>query len=129
MDLVADQLFNYKWFRTLAVEDVFTRECILTHVGQSIKDVAAIHAFEHCFATHSKPRSIQVDNRPEFMSKGLDLWASQQGMNLVFSCPGKPTDNAYIESFNGSFQEECLQTHWFLSLEDATMKIDLSRKE
>jgi len=59
----------------------------------------------------------------------LDLWAYQQGINLVFSRPGKPTDNAYIESFNGSFREECLQTHWFLSLEDATMKIESWRKD
>ena len=87
------------------------------------------NALERLCVVHGKAESIQVDNGPEFVSKELDLWASQQGINLLFSRPGKPTDNAYIESFNGSFREECLQTHWFLSLQDATMKIESWRKD
>ena len=129
MDFVADQLFNGKWFRTLTVVDVFTRECLLLHVGQSIKGIDVVNAPAQLCAVHGKPESIQVDNGPEFVSRELDLWAYQQGISLVFSRPGKPTDNAYIESFNGSFREECLQTHWFLSLEDATMKIESWRKD
>ncbi len=69
MDFVADQLFNGRWFRTLTLVDVFTRECLLTHVGQSIKGIDVVHALEHCCALHGKPRSIQVDNGPEFVSK------------------------------------------------------------
>ena len=129
MDFVADQLSNGKWFRTLTVVDVFTRECLLLHVGQSIKGIDMVNALAQLCAVHGKPERIQVDNGPEFVSRELDLWAYQQGISLVFSRPGKPTDNAYIESFNGSFREECLQTHWFLSLEDATMKIESWRKD
>ena len=71
--------------------------------------------------THER---IQVDNGSEFVSKALDLWAYQQHVILDFSRPGRPQDNAHIESFNGSFRDECLNTHWFLSLEDAAEKIE-----
>ena len=63
------------------------------------------------------------------MSKALDLWASLEGVRLHFSRPGKPSDNALIESFNGSFRDECLQTNWFLSLEDARAKIEQWRRD
>lgn len=129
MDFVSDQLFNGKWFRTLTVVDVFTRECLCTHIGQSMKGTDVVQALERLCIHRQKPSAIRVDNGPEFVSKELDLWAYQKGIGLVFSRPGKPTDNAYIESFNGSFREECLQTHWFLSLEDAKIKIETWRKD
>lgn len=129
MDFVADQLFNGKWFRTLTLVDVFTRECLLTHVGQSIKGTDVVYALEQVCSQRGTPETIRVDNGPEFVSKELDLWAYRCGVKLSFSRPGKPTDNPHIESFNGSFREECLQTHWFLSLEDATMKIESWRKD
>lgn len=66
------------------------------------------------------PEKIRVDNGSEFISKALDKWAYDNHVILDFSRPGKPTDNTYIESFNGSFRDECLNTNWFLSLEDAT---------
>jgi putative transposase len=75
------------------------------------------------------PKVIRVDNGPEFISKDLDLWAYENGVTLDFSRPGKPTDNAYIESFNGSFRDECLNVNWFLSLEDAREKIEAWRIE
>ena len=68
-------------------------------------------------------------NGPEFISKALDRWAYDHGVTLDFSRPGKPTDNPYIESFNGSFRDECLNLHWFLSLEDAREKIEAWRRE
>jgi len=129
MDFVADQLFNGKWFRTLTLVDVFTRECLLTHVGQSIKGTDVVYALEQVCSRRGTPQTIRVDNGPEFVSKELDLWAYHCGVKLSFSRPGKPTDNPHIESFNGSFREECLQTHWFLSLEDARMKIESWRKD
>jgi putative transposase len=129
MDFVSDQLFNGKWFRTLTVVDVFTRECLLTHVGQSIKGADVVYALEQMCLQRGTPEAIRVDNGPEFVSKELDLWAYRCGVKLSFSRPGKPTDNPHIESFNGSFREECLQTHWFLSLEDARMKIESWRKD
>ena len=65
------------------------------------------------------PRRIQADNGPEFVSLVLDKWAYENNVTLDFSRPGKPTDNPFIESFNGSFRDECLNTNWFMSLEDA----------
>jgi len=67
---------------------------------------------------------IQVDNVSEFISKALDKWAYENHITLDFSRPSKPTDNPFIESFNGSFRDECLNTNWFLSLEDAITKIE-----
>ena len=78
---------------------------------------------------HGKPSRTFLDNGPEFISKALDLWAYQTGVTLDFSRSGKPTDNAYIESFNGSFRDECLNVNWFLSMEDARTKIEAWRQE
>jgi len=75
------------------------------------------------------PDRIQVDNGSEFISKALDKWAYENDVVLDFSRPGKPTDNPFIESFNGSFRDECLNSHWFLSLEDAREKIEAWRDE
>ena len=65
------------------------------------------------------PERVRVDNGSEFISKALDKWADENNAVFDFSRPGKPTDNAFIESFNGSCRDECLNSHWFLSLEDA----------
>ena len=75
------------------------------------------------------PRAIRVDNGPEFISKALDRWAYENGVTLDFSRPGKPTDNGFVESFNGRFRDECLNTHWFLSLADARSKIEMWRRD
>lgn len=72
---------------------------------------------------HGLPKVIRVDNGPEFVSKDLDLWAYAHKVLLDFSRPGKPTDNAFIEDFNSRFRQECLNEHWFLSIEDARVKI------
>jgi putative transposase len=80
-------------------------------------------------AERGAPKSIRVDNGPEFVSKALDRWAYKHGVTLDFSRPGKPTDNAYVESFNGRLREECLNVNWFLSLEDAQAKIEAWRRE
>ena len=75
------------------------------------------------------PKSIRRDNGPEFISKELDLWAFMYDVTLDFSRPGKPTDNAYIESFNGKFRVECLNTNWFLSLDEAQRKCEAWRRD
>ena len=75
------------------------------------------------------PRAIRVDNGSEFTSKALDQWAYLNGVTLDFSRPGKPTDNAYIEAFNGRLRAECLNQHWFLSLEDARGKLEAWRAD
>ena len=74
-------------------------------------------------------REFQVDNGSEFISKALDLWAYENNVTLDYSRPGKPTDNPFIESFNGSFRDECLNVNWFLSLQDARYKIEFWRRE
>jgi putative transposase len=75
------------------------------------------------------PETIRVDQGSEFISRDLDLWAYQDDVTLDFSRPGKPTDNAFIESFNGRFRAECLNTHWFLSLDDARSKLEDWRRD
>jgi putative transposase len=129
MDFVSDELYNGKRFRALPVVDTYSRECLAIHVGQGIQGTDVVNVLETLQATRGKPEYIRVDNGPEFVSRALDLWAYQEGVRLQFSRPGKPTDNAYIESFNGSFREECLQTNWFLSLEDAKEKIENWRRD
>lgn len=79
--------------------------------------------------TRELPKTIRLDNGPEFISKVLDKWAHENKVTLDFSRPGKPTDNGFIESFNGRFREECLNTNWFLSLLDAQSKIEAWRED
>lgn len=130
MDFVADALFDGRRFRALTVVDNFSRKCLAIHVDVSIRGhdvteiVSRIHARER-----QSPERIQVDNGSEFISKALDRWAYDHAVTLDFSRPGKPTDNPYIESFNGSFRDECLNLHWFLSLADAQAKIEVWRQE
>ena len=125
MDFVADQLFDGRKIRALTVVDNFSRQCVAIHVGQSLKGedvVAVMNRLREQY--NGVPERIQVDNGSEFISKALDLWAYDNGVTLDFSRPGKPTDNPFIESFNGSFRDECLNAHWFLSLDDAREKIE-----
>lgn len=130
MDFVADQLFDGRRFRALTVVDNFSRKCLAIHVGQSIKGCDVTSIVERISQRYNRtPDRIQVDNGSEFISKALDRWAYDNQVTLDFSRPGKPTDNPYIESFNGSFRDECLNLHWFLSLEDARQKIDDWRTE
>jgi len=80
-------------------------------------------------ATRGKPQTIRVDNGPEFVSQSLDLWAYFNGVKLDFSRPGKPADNAVIESFNGRLRDECLNQHWFLSLDEAQALTEARRED
>lgn len=75
------------------------------------------------------PKKIVVDNGPEFISRRLERWAYENKVELFFIQPGKPTQNAFIESFNGKFRDECLNVHWFSDLDDARMKIEAWRNE
>jgi putative transposase len=130
MDFVADQLFDGKKFRALTLVDNFSRQCLAIRVGQSIRGIDVARIMEELRVTHKVlPERIQVDNGSEFISKDLDRWAYENKVTLDFSRPGKPTDNPFIESFNGSFRDECLNVNWFLSLEDAEQKIEAWREE
>jgi putative transposase len=130
MDFVADNLFNGRRIRALTVVDNFSRECLAIHVDQGIRGEHVAGVMDTIYALHRRrPGRIQVDNGTEFISKALDKWAYENGVTLDFSRPGKPTDNPFIESFNGSFRDECLNSHWFLSLDDAREKIEQWRVE
>jgi putative transposase len=127
MDFMSDQLFDGRKFRVLTLVDNFSRESLAVEVAQRFagEDVAAV--LTQVCRRRGKPKSIKVDNGPEFTSKALDLWAYANKVKPDFSRPGKPTDNALIESFNGSFREECLNQEWFMSLDDARRKAEAWR--
>ena len=119
MDFVSDRLIGGERFRLLTLVDNFSRESLAIEVGQRLTGDDVVRVLERVTAERGKPFSIQVDNGPEFISTSLDLWAYFNGVKLDFSRPGKPTDNAFIESFNGRLREECLNQHWFSSLDEA----------
>jgi putative transposase len=129
MDFVADNLFNGKRIRFLTVVDVFSRECLAIEVGQGLRGHDVVNTVDRILKQRGAPEQIFVDNGSEFISKVLDKWAYENKVTLAFSRPGKPTDNAFIESFNGSFRDECLNTHWFLSLDDAQNKVENWRQD
>ena len=127
---MADSLFNGRRIRALTVVDNFTRECLAIHVEQSIRGEHVGDIMERLKLSEQRiPLRVQVDNGAEFVSKTLDKWTYENRVTLDFSRPGKPTDNPFIESFNGSFRDECLNTNWFLSLDDAKEKIESWRME
>jgi putative transposase len=127
MDFVADSLFNGSRFRVLTVVDNFSRECLAVEVGQGIRGEQVVTVLNRLKCIRGVPTSIRVDNGSEFVSKAVDKWAYDNKVALDFSRPGKPIDNAFVESFNGSFRDECLNVNWFLSFEDACAKIEAWR--
>lgn len=129
MDFVADQLVDGRRLRVLTIVDNFTRESLGLYAAQNIKGDDVVRVLDGIIANRGKPSRIQVDNGSEFTSRSMDLWAYLNKVKLDFSRPGKPTDNAFIESFNGKFRAECLNENWFLSLADARDKIASWRDE
>ena len=129
MDFVSDALFDGRRLRALTVVDAFTREALAIDVDQGIKGEQVVEVTARISSIRGAPSTIRVDNGPEFISKPLDRWAYENGVTLDFSRPGKPMDNAFVESFNGRLRDECLNTHWFLSLEDARAKIEAWRRD
>ena len=129
MDFVSDALFDGRRLRALTVVDAFTREALAIEVDQGIKGDQVVAVMTRLALIRGAPRTIRVDNGPEFVSKALDRWAYENGVTLDFSRPGKPTDNAFVESFNGRLRDECLNAHWFLSLADAKSKIEAWRRQ
>lgn len=129
MDFMSDELFDGRRFRVLTIVDHFSRESVALEVGQRFggRDVARV--LTRVGAERGLPKTIRVDNGPEFTSKALDQWAYAHGVKLDFSRPGKPTDNALIESFNGRLRTECLNESWFLSLADAREKVEAWRMD
>jgi len=129
MDFMSDQLFDGRRIRILTVVDAFTKLSPVVDVRRSYKGADVVDTLERVTELYGMPKKIRVDNGPEFISKDLDLWAYMNGVTLEFSRPGKPTDNAFIESFNGKLREECLNASWFLNEKDAKSKCEAWRKE
>jgi putative transposase len=130
MDFVSDALFDGRKFRALTLVDNYSRECLAIYVGQSLRGRDVVNVLERIKKERKiVPKRIQTDNGSEFISKEMDRWAYENKVIMDYSRPGKPTDNPFVESFNGSFRDECLNAHWFLSLEDASEKIEAWRKE
>jgi putative transposase len=127
MDFMTDSLYDGRRFRVLTLVDNMSREspAIVADTAFSGARVAAV--LNRLADSWGLPKSIQVDNGPEFTSKALDDWAHRHRVKLVFSRPGTPTDNPYIEAFNGRFRAECLDQHWFASLEEARHIIEAWR--
>jgi putative transposase len=129
MDFLSDQLFDGRKIRVLAIVDNFTRLSPAIDVRLSYRGADVVQTLQRVASIYGRPKRIRVDNGPEFISKELDLWAYLNGVVLDFSRPGKPTDNAFAESFNGKFRAECLNASWFLSLNDARSKSEAWRMD
>jgi len=129
MDFVSDQLANGMKFRTLTIVDVFSKEALAIEVGQRLRGEHVVAALNRLVAQRQAPKCLFVDNGSEFSGRLLDLWAYHHHTRIDFSRPGKPTDNCHIETFNGSFRDECLNLHWFATLEEAKAIIEAWRRD
>ena len=127
IDFVADQLGTGRRFRVFTVMDDFTRQWPLTIVDTSISGRRVVRVLEEFAKTRPLPKVIVQDNGTEFTSGAFLSWAEKRGIELRFIQPGKPNQNAFVESFNGKFRLECLNAHWFSTLEDARREIETWR--
>jgi putative transposase len=123
MDFVTDSLASSRHVRILTVVDVFTRECLALEADTSLGSLRVIRVLERGIAERGKPLRIRCDNGPEFTSRAILAWALERKIELVHIRPGKPVDNAYVESFNGRLREECLRASWFRNLFDARRQL------
>ena len=129
MDFVTDRLESGHYFRTLTVVDVFTRECLALHADRHLSGRKVAQALERIGVERGLPEAITVDNGTEFFSKAMDAWCHSRGVRLDFIRPGRPTENGYIESFNGKLRDECLNAEIFLDLVDARRKLEAWRRD
>jgi putative transposase len=129
MDFMRDTLASGRPFRTLNIVDDYSRECPAIEVDHSLPGLRVVRVLERLALTRGLPGTIVVDNGPEFAGRTLDRWAYQRGVRLHFIDPGKPVQNAFVESFNGKFRDQCLNEHWFVDLNDARRTIEAHREE
>jgi len=129
MDFIHDQLADGRRFRCLTIVDDFTRQCLAIVVDSSIGGAGVVRVLERLASERGRPKAITTDNGPEFTSRALHQWALRSSVTLHHIQPGKPTQNAFIESFNGTFRDDCLNQHWFNSLAEAALLIEHWRKE
>lgn len=129
MDFVHDQLATGRKLRILTIIDTHSRFAPATDPRFCYSGEDVVQTLQRVCRQVGYPKVIRVDNGSEFVSRDLDLWAYANNVTLDFSRPGKPTDNAYIESFNGKFRAKCLNQHWFLTLDDARQKMEDWRRD
>ena len=129
MDFVTDALADGRKFRSLTIVDDLTRECSAIEVDTSLTGPRIIRVLEQLAQIRGLPPGIVCDNGPEFAGQALDAWGHHRGLKLHFIAPGKPVQNAYVESFNGRLRDECLNEHWFTSLADARSSIERWRQD
>ena len=123
MDFMSDQLATGRRFRVLNVVDDYTRECLGQITDFSISGERVSRFLDQLAGHRSRPQAIVTDNGPEFTSKAMFLWSQRTGVALRFIQPGKPVQNALVESFNGKFRATCLNAQWFVDLADARRTI------
>ena len=129
MDFVSARLADGRWFRTLTVLDVYTRESVALVADRSLTGVKVAAALTPLVAQRGAPDAITVDNGSEFVSRAMDAWAYAHDVRLDFIRPGKPVENAFIESFNGRLRDECLNAHVFASTIEAQCVLDAWRHD
>lgn len=129
LDFIHDQLSNGDKFRALTIVDVFSREALAIEVGQRLRGEHVVDVLNRLVRQRGGPKYLFADNGAEFTGHLVDLWAYHHSVRIDFSRPGKPTDNAFIETFNGSLRDECLNVHWFETLDEARRLIEAWRIE
>ena len=129
MDFVSDGLCDGRKLRCLTIVDDYSRECPAIEVDTSLTGRRVVVVLERLAELRGLPQSITVDHGPEFEGQVLDEWAYRRGVQLSFIRPGKPVENAYIESFNGRLRDECLNEHWFMTMAHARRVIESWRIE
>jgi len=129
MDFVFDQLRDGRRLKCLTLGDDYTREALEIETGRAIGGKAVVEVLERVTAERGLPAAIVMDNGPEFTGKALDEWAHGRGVKLDFIAPGKPVQNAFRESFNGRFRDECLNQNIFHDVRDAKEKIEMWRQD
>lgn len=129
MDFICDALSEGRKFRSLNLVDDFNRECLAAEVDTCIPGARVVRVLERWRERRGLPQILVMDNGPEFAGRAVDVWAYEQGVKLHFIEPGKPVQNAFIESFNGKMRDECLNEHWFTSLGEAWETIEAWRRD
>lgn len=127
MDFVHDAVADGRAFRILTGVDQWSRQSPILEVASSMSGASVAAALDRAIGSGSAPRSITVDPGTEFLSRALEDWAYHRGVALDFTRPGKPTDNSYIESFNGKLRDEGLNVHQFTDLADAQARVEAWR--
>ena len=129
MDFISDALNTGRKFRSLNIVDDYNRECLAAEVDTSLTGARVVRVLERLGEERGLPQTLVLDNGPEFAGRALDVWAYSQSVKLHFIDPGKPVQNAFVESFNGKMRDECLNEHWFVSLGEARQIIEDWRRD